>query len=226
MAVKTSPCNALYYHNTSVIFYRSIVIILQLLILGCSNSNRVDKDTNVNIDVINNVGFKSVFAKNGISVKLIPIEDNSYTLQVSIANYTDTLDYYLNSKTQQQSVPKIFFCADYVFLLTASSSYRYITLTYLDKRFNKIITHKYTTNRDVSSDIDGAIFFKEGYIYLYDLKEHELRCMRPNFNMSSFNEAIIFSGDSILIIDEREMGKYKKQDFSMKGNLLAPTILR
>lgn len=117
MAVKTSLCNALYYHNTSVIFYRSIVIILQLLILGCSNSNKVDKDTNVNIDVINNVGFKSVFAKNGISVKLIPIEDNSYTLQVSIANYTDTLDYYLNSKTQQQSVPKIFFCADYVFLL-------------------------------------------------------------------------------------------------------------
>lgn len=205
---------------------KSIVIILLLLILGCSDSNKVGKDTNVNIDVINNVGFKSVFAQNGICVKLIPIEDNSYTLQISIANYTDTLDYYLNSKTEQQSVPKILFGTDYVFLLTGSSSYRYITLAYLDKRFNKIITHKYTTSRDVSSDIDGAIFFKEGYYCLYDLKEHELRCMCPNFNINSFNEAVLFSGDSILIIEEREMKKYKKQDFSIKGNLLTPTILR
>jgi len=137
-----------------------IITILLLLILGCTDSNKAGKDTNVNIDVINNVGFKSVFAKNGISVKLIPIENNFYTLLVSIANYTDTLDYYLNNKTEQRSVPKILFGTDYVFLLTGSSSYRYITLSYLDKRINKIITHKYTTSRDVSSDIDGAVFFK------------------------------------------------------------------
>lgn len=170
MEVKTSLYNALYYHNASVFFYRGVMIILLLLILGCSDSNKVAKETNVSIDVINKVGFKSVFAKNGIFVKLVPAEDNSYSLQVSITNYIDTLDYYLNSKTKQQSVPKILFGTDYVFFLTGSSSYRYITLSYLDKRFNKIITHKYTTSRDVSSDIDGAIFSKEGYYYWYDLK--------------------------------------------------------
>lgn len=203
-----------------------IITILLLLILGCTDSNKAGKDTNVNIDVINNAGFKSVFTKNGISVKLIPIENNFYTLLVSIANYTDTLDYYLNNKTEQRSVPKILFGTDYVFLLTGSSSYRYITLSYLDKRINKIITHKYTTSRDVSSDIDGAVFFKEGFYYLYDIKEHELRCMYPNFNGKSFNEATLFSGDSILIIGEHEMAKCKKQDFSIKGNLLTPIILR
>ena len=203
-----------------------IITILLLLILGCTDSNKAGKDTNVNIDVINNVGFKSVFAKNGISVKLIPIENNSYTLLVSIANYADTLDFYLNSMTEQQSVPRILFGTDYVFLLTGSSSYRYITLSYLDKRYKKIITHKYTTSRDVSSDIDGAVFFKEGYYFLYDIIEHELRCMHPNFNGKPFNEAVLFSGDSILIIGGHEMRKCKKQDFSVKGNLLTPIILR
>ncbi len=222
MALKIGPCNALCYHNTSVIIHRSIVIILLLLILGCSHSNKADKK----IDAINNVGFKSVFAKNGICVKLIPIKDNSYTLQINIANHSDTLDYYLNSKTKQQSVPKVLFGTDYVFLLTASSSYRYITLSYFDKRFNKIITHKYTTGIDVSSDIDGALFFKEGYYYLYDLNRDELRCMRPDFNMSSFNEATLFGGDSILIEKERKMTKCQMQDFSIKCNLLAPVIIK
>ncbi len=189
---------------------------------GCSESNKRGKTTNLNIGIINKVGFKSVSANNGISVKLISVENNSYTLQVNIANHTDTLDYYLNSKTEQQSIPKIFFCTDYVFLLTGSSSYRYVTLSYLDKRFNKIITHKYTTCRDVSSDIDVAIFFKEGYYYLYDIDEHELHCMRSNSNMSSFCEATLFNGDSILIEGGGEKEKYKKRDFSVKGNLLSP----
>ena len=226
MEVKTNLYNALYYHNASVFFYRGVMIILLLLILGCSDSNKVAKETNVSIDVINKVGFKSVFAKNGIFVKLVPAEDNSYSLQVSITNYIDTLDYYLNSKTKQQSVPKILFGTDYVFFLTGSSSYRYITLSYLDKRFNKIITHKYTTSRDVSSDIDGAIFFKEGYYYWYDIKKHVLHCMRSNLNMSSFNEAILFSGDSILIKEGCEIKKYKERDFSQKSSLLTPTIIR
>lgn len=207
-------------------FYRGVMIILLLLILGCSDSNKVAKETNISIDVINKVGFKSVFAKNGIFVKLVPAEDNSYSLQVSITNYIDTLDYYLNSKTKQQSVPKILFGTDYIFFLTGSTSYRYITLSYLDKRFNKIITHKYTTSRDVSSDIDGAIFFKEGYYYWYDLKKHVLHCMRSNLNMSSFNEAILFSGDSILIKEGCEIKKYKERDFSQKSSLLTPTIIR
>ena len=112
MEVKTNLYNALYYHNASVFFYRGVMIILLLLILGCSDSNKVAKETNVSIDVINKVGFKSVFAKNGIFVKLVPAEDNSYSLQVSITNYIDTLDYYLNSKTKQQSVPKILFGTD------------------------------------------------------------------------------------------------------------------
>lgn len=94
------------------------------------------------------------------------------------------------------------------------------------KRFNKIITHKYTTSRDVSSDIDGAIFFKEGYYYWYDLKKHVLHCMRSNLNMSSFNEAILFSGDSILIKEGCEIKKYKEKDFSQKSSLLTPTIIR
>lgn len=98
-------------------------IILLLLMVGCKDSNKVCKDTDVNIDVINNVGYKSVFAKNGIYVKLIPVKDKSYTLQVSIANYTDTLDYYLNSETERQSVPKILFGTDYVFF-----SYRFFKL--------------------------------------------------------------------------------------------------
>lgn len=38
-------------------------IILLLLMVGCKDSNKVCKDTDVNIDVINNVGYKSVFAK-------------------------------------------------------------------------------------------------------------------------------------------------------------------
>lgn len=92
-------------------------IILLLLMVGCKDSNKVCKDTDVNIDVINNVGYKSVFAKNGIYVKLIPVKDKSYTLQVSIANYTDTLDYYLNSETERQSVPKYYLVQTMYFFL-------------------------------------------------------------------------------------------------------------
>lgn len=201
-------------------------IILLLLMVGCKDSNKVCKDTDVNIEVINNVGYKSVFAKNGIYVKLIPVKDKSYTLQVSIANYTDTLDYYLNSETERQSVPKILFGTDYVFFLTGSSSNRYVTLSYLDKCLNKIVTHKYTTSRDVSSDIDGAVFSKDGYYYWYDLKEHELRCMRSNSNLNSFNEATIFSSDSILIVVGHEMKKCTKQNFTIKGNLLTPVVIK
>ena len=226
MAIKTNLYSALHHHNTPEKFYRSVVIILLLLMCGCSDSNKADKDANATIDAINKVGFKSVSAKNGICVKLIPMEGNSYTLQVNIANNTDTLDYYLNNKTKQQSIPKILFGADYVFFLTGSSSYRYITLSYLDKRFNKIITHKYVTSIDVSSDIDGAIFFKEGYYYLYDIDKHDLHCMRPNFRIKSFSEATSFNGDSILIKGEHEMKKCKKQDFSIKGNLLTPIIVK
>ena len=69
----------------------------------------------------------------------------------------------------------------------------------------------------MSSDIDGAIFFKEGYYYWYDLKKHVLHCMRSNLNMSSFNEAILFSGDSILIKEGCEIKKYKERDFSRKN---------
>ena len=45
MEVKTNLYNALYYHNASVFFYRGVMIILLLLILGCSDSNKVAKDT-------------------------------------------------------------------------------------------------------------------------------------------------------------------------------------
>lgn len=203
-----------------------IVIILLLLMFGCKESNKVGEDIDASIDVINNVGYKSISAKNGICVKLVPVKDNSYTLLVSIDNYVDTLDYYLNSKTKRQSVPKIQFGTDYVFLLTGSSSYRYVTLVYLDKRLSKIITHKYITSRDVSSDIDGAVFSKDGYYYWYDLKEHELRCMRSNSNLNSFNEATIFSGDSILIVEGHEMKKCTKQNFTIKGNLLTPVVIK
>lgn len=78
----------------------------------------------------------------------------------------------------------------------------------------------------MSSDIDGAIFFKEGYYYWYDLKKHVLHCMRSNLNMSSFNEAILFSGDSILIKEGCEIKKYRERDFSEKSSLLTPTIIR
>ena len=224
MAIRIIRYNAFYYHSTSIKIYRSFVIILLLFMLGCSDSKKVGKDADVDIDVIGNVGFKSVSANNGISVKLIPVENKSYTLQVNIANHTDTLDYYLNSKTEQQSIPKIYFGTDYVFLLTGSSSYRYITLSYWNKRFDKIITHKYITGIDVSSDIDGAIFFKDGYYYLYDIDEHELHCVRSNSNMDSFSEATLFNGDSILIEGGCEKEKYKRQDFSIKENLLASII--
>ena len=40
--------------------------------------------------------------------------------------------------------------------------------------------------------------------------------MRSNLNMSSFNEAILFSGDSILIKEGCEIKKYKERDFSQK----------
>ena len=224
MTIRTNLYNAFCYCNTSGNLSRGVVIILLLFILGCSDSKKVGKDADVDIDVIGNVGFKSVSANNGILVKLIPVENKSYTLQVNIANHTDTLDYYLNSKTEQQSIPKIYFGTDYVFLLTGSSSYRYITLSYWDKRFNKIITHKYTTGRDVSSDIDGAIFFKEGYYYLYDIDGHELHSMRSNSNIDYFSEATLFNGDSILIEGGCEKEKCKRQDFSIKENLLTPII--
>ena len=51
-------------------------------------------------------------------------------------------------------------------------------------------------------------------------------CMRSNLNMSSFNEAILFSGDSILIKEGCEIKKYKERDFSQKSSLLTPTIIR
>lgn len=206
-----------------------IYVFVCTFLVSCkeaTSSKRECKGTHVNVDVINNIGFKSVFAKNGIYVNLIPMEDDSYALLVSIANYTDTLDYYLNSKTERQSVPKILFGTDYVLLLTGSSSYRYATLSYLDKRFDKIITRKYTTSRDVSSNIDGAVFFKEKYCYLYDFKEHKMRRMHPNFNLNSLNEARLFNGDSILIIGDGESEKCKKRDFSMECKLLSPTIIR
>lgn len=194
--------------------------------LGCSDPNKAEKETNVNVNIIKIVGFKSIFAKNGIYVKLIPMEDSSYNLLISIANYTDTLDYYLTSEIEQRSVPKVLFGTDYVFLITGSSSYRYVTLSYLDKRLDKIITHRYTTGIDVSSDIGGAIFYKDGYCYWYDLDKHELHGMRSDYNLNAFHEATLFGGDSILITGESEIKKYKKQDFSVKCKLLTPNILR
>lgn len=56
--------------------------------------------------------------------------------------------------------------------------------------------------------------------------KHVLHCMRSNLNMSSFNEAILFSGDSILIKEGCEIKKYKERDFSQKSSLLTPTIIR
>ncbi len=50
--------------------------------------------------------------------------------------------------------------------------------------------------------------------------------MRSNLNMSSFNEAILFSGDSILIKEGCEIKKYKEREFSQKSSLLTPTIIR
>lgn len=194
--------------------------------LGCSDPNKAEKETNVNVDIIKIVGFKSIFAKNGIYVKLIPMEDSSYNLLISIANYTDTLDYYLTSEIEQRSVPKVLFGTDYVFLITGSSSYRNVTLSYFDKQLDKIITHRYTTGIDVSSDIDGAIFYKDGYCYWYDLDKHELHGMRSDYNLNAFHEATLFGGDSILITGESEIKKYKKQDFSVKCKLLTPNILR
>lgn len=203
-----------------------IGVILLIQMLGCSDPNKAEKETNVNVDIIKIVGFKSIFAKNGIYVKLIPMEDSSYNLLISIANYTDTLDYYLTSEIEQRSVPKVLFGTDYVFLITGSSSYRYVTLSYFDKRLDKIITHRYTTGIDVSSDIDGAIFYKDGYCYWYDLDKHELHGMRSDYNLNAFHEATLFGGDSILITGESEIKKYKKQDFSVKCKLLTPNILR
>lgn len=202
-----------------------IGVILLIQMLGCSDPNKAEKETNVNVDIIKIVGFKSI-CQNGIYVKLIPMEDSSYNLLISIANYTDTLDYYLTSEIEQRSVPKVLFGTDYVFLITGSSSYRYVTLSYFDKRLDKIITHRYTTGIDVSSDIDGAIFYKDGYCYWYDLDKHELHGMRSDYNLNAFHEATLFGGDSILITGESEIKKYKKQDFSVKCKLLTPNILR
>lgn len=203
-----------------------IGVILLIQMLGCSDPNKAEKETNVNVDIIKIVGFKSIFAKNGIYVKLIPMEDSSYNILISIANYTDTLDYYLTSEIEQRSVPKVLFGNDYVFLITGSSSYRYVTVSYFDKRLDKIIAHRYTTGIDVSSDIDGAIFYKDGYCYWYDLDKHELHGMRSDYNLNAFHEATLFGGDSILITGESEIKKYQKQDFSVKCKLLTPNILR
>lgn len=187
-----------------------IGVILLIQMLGCSDPNKAEKETNVNVDIIKIVGFKSIFAKNGIYVKLIPMEDSSYNILISIANYTDTLDYYLTSEIEQRSVPKVLFGTDYVFLITGSSSYRYVTLSYFDKRLDKIITHRCTTGIDVSSDIDGAIFYKDGYCYWYDLDKHELHGMRSDYNLNAFHEATLFGGDSILITGESEIKKIQK----------------
>lgn len=190
-----------------------IGVILLIQMLGCSDPNKAEKETNVNVDIIKIVGFKSIFAKNGIYVKLIPMEDSSYNILISIANYTDTLDYYLTSEIEQRSVPKVLFGTDYVFLITGSSSYRYVTLSYFDKRLDKIITHRYTTGIDVSSDIDGAIFYKDGYCYWYDLDKHELHGMRSDYNLNAFHEATLFGGDSILITGESEIKNTKTRLF-------------
>ena len=57
--------------------------------LGCSDPNKAEKETNVNVDIIKIVGFKSIFAKNGIYVKLIPMEDSSYNILISITPVRD-----------------------------------------------------------------------------------------------------------------------------------------
>lgn len=72
----------------------------------------------------------------------------------------------------------------------------------------------------MSSDIDGAIFFKEGYYYWYDLKKHVLHCMRSNLNMSSFNKAILFSGDSILIKEGCKIKKIHRERFFSKKQFI------
>ena len=100
------------------------------------------------------------------------------------------------------------------------------TNRYFIPNWGKIITHRYTTGIDVSSDIDGAIFYKDGYCYWYDLDKHELHGMRSDYNLNAFHEATLFGGDSILITGESEIKKHKKQDFSVKCKLLTPNILR
>lgn len=49
--------------------------------------------------------------------------------------------------------------------------------------------------------------------------------MRSNLNMSSFNEAILFSGDSILIKEGCEIKNTEREIFR-KSSLLTPTIIR
>lgn len=38
--------------------------------LGCSDPNKAEKETNVNVDIIKIVGFKSIFAKTAYTLNL------------------------------------------------------------------------------------------------------------------------------------------------------------
>ena len=93
-----------------------------------------------------------------------------------------------------------------------------LILSYLVKRLHKIITHKYTTGIDVSSDIDGAVFFKEGYCYWYDLNKHEFHCRCSDFDMNTFNEATLFRGDTIMITDDSTTKNTKQKIFLLNPN--------
>ena len=50
--------------------------------------------------------------------------------------------------------------------------------------------------------------------------KHVLHCMRSNLNMNSFNEAILFSGDSILIKEGCEIKKIQRERFFSKKQFI------
>lgn len=198
-----------------------LLLLLAISYLGCSDISKKTKGSDVSFDIVDKVGFKSVYARNGISVKLIHLKKDSYSFQINIADHTDTLDFVFNTNTQ--FVPKVLFGTDFVSFLTGASSYRYMTVAYLDNEKGKIIIRNFTTSRDVSSSIDGVVFSKGKYFYFYDIARKDIRRMSAT-DRKTFCEAILYNGDSISIIGEKV--KCKVKDFSVKCQLLPSVIVR
>ena len=148
----------------------------------------------------NCTGARDTVFANGDYLKYIPIDKEHYDIEIKINDVLDTLDFYLNCKTNSGMIPKVLFRSDlgYLGLGQGSTSYRYLTLCSLNKEAEKINISKFRTAIDVSSENDGFLFIKDNWMILYDIDKEKF-----------FSKRLLRDGKSSM---EREFVLYKNKN--------------
>ncbi|MEO6454710.1 MAG: hypothetical protein ABIN97_11580, partial [Ginsengibacter sp.] len=67
----------------------------------------------------NCTGARDTVFANGDYLKYIPIDKEHYEIEIKINDVLDTLDFYLNCKTNGGMIPKVLFRSDLGFLVSA-----------------------------------------------------------------------------------------------------------